>query len=59
MAHFEAMRKKAEQEQAELMKKLNLNDEDLKLEDDYDDPELRALNAELKKQGKPPVRSNS
>ena len=42
------------------MKKLNLNDADLKLDDDdYDDPELKALNAELKKQGKSSTLSKS
>ena len=50
MAKYEAMRKQMEAETAAMMKNMGMDPNEFK--GGYDDPELAALDAQLKKQGK-------
>ena len=50
MAKYEAMRKQMEAETAAMMKNMGMDPDEFK--GGYDDPELAALDAQLKKQGK-------
>ena len=50
MAKYEAMRKQMEAETAAMMKNMGLDPNEF--QGGYDDPELAALDAQLKRQGK-------